>query len=77
MKEKIVFTIEKNVAIPPKTTRWRPSKYPFNLMEPGDSFHFDGSGTAIRSAVAVYAARTNTKFATRQDGTGWRVWRTA
>lgn len=69
------FKIDKGIPIPPKKARWRPSKYPFVNMQVGDSFFTNGTAASLRSATFTYSKRTNTKFVTRSEGTGWRVWR--
>ncbi len=70
------FSIEKN--IPVETRR----KYPFSMMEIGDSFFAPSKVSnprTIRASISSYARRHGVKFQTREyiEGTikGLRVWR--
>lgn len=52
--------------------------YPFKDMEVGDSFYFDGDAAKaklVRSASAVFKARSGYHFSTLKDGDGYRTWR--
>lgn len=71
------FTIEKDVPLPEKNVRW---KYPFDQMEPGDSFFVANRDTTQMSALCKRAARRLearfvTATATKGEQTGVRVWR--
>lgn len=86
--------IDKNVPIPTTGARGGLRKfdhfYPFELMEPGDSFWVPGSTQCTAGAVTKFAKKSGWKFMSRgqgQDGTankelprstrGVRVWRIA
>ncbi len=71
-----VIRIDKDI---PMARRIKPSKYPFNMMQVGDSFYTDLKATSLRSLATHYAKRENgtVKFAVRIEGDGSRVWRVA
>lgn len=52
-------------------------KYPFNEMDPGDSFALgDGMDvTKVRYAAAAYGDRYQRKYAVRKTENGYRCWR--
>jgi hypothetical protein len=74
------YTIDKYVEIPktPKISRIsRGSKYPFSLMEVGDSFAADTKISVMRASVYIYGKKTGKKFIVRTDNEeNTRVWRT-
>lgn len=72
-----VFTymipIEKNIPMPDRPAR--PSKYPFDLMEIGDSFFVTDSHLALRQAVIKKQRKSNMRFTVRAVDGGYRCWR--
>lgn len=66
------IVIEKNVPAPPSTRR---NKYPFSQMEVGDSFFTTEQKNVVRSAANWHSIKNHTKFRTRIEGDGLRVWR--
>lgn len=87
-----VFVIEKGVSIPPKRVDIRPrtTKYPFHVMQVGDSFTVplgtEKKGTSYVSALRLISAATSH----RKRNPGWgfsirtlpeegvvRIWRVA
>lgn len=62
-----MITIEKDVPLP--------AKYPFAAMEVGDSFTTNNH-TAV-AAASSYGRRNGMKFASRKNGSGYRIWRVA
>lgn len=76
--------IEKDVPMPEKRAAHEQSKiyrskYPFRLMEVGDSFFVDpkGGGDVVGSAAAAWGRRHGVKFNVRKVEGGTRVWRIA
>lgn len=77
-----MITIEKNIPVPAKTLDSR-TKYPFKMLDVGDSFHVSNSdGVEIshlvgrmRTNAANAARRLGYKFVIAIDGNGVRVWR--
>ncbi len=74
----MTFEIEDGIAIPKPNKPGRPSKYPFSAMELGQSFYIEGITQAgARSAAYCWSRNHNgTKFVTRAEGEGIRIWRT-
>lgn len=74
-----MFKVEKNVPMPKDAKRGRKPKYPFALMEVGDSFEFSFSEVSprtISSAVSYYGSRHKKYFSVRTiSKTKGRVWR--
>lgn len=70
LKAFTMFKIDKNVPPPSQ------NKYPFDEMEPGDSFHVSGDVQINRARVAMnaYVKKTKKKFTSRKDETGLRIW---
>lgn len=71
--------IEKNVPIPKSHQgRNRTPGYPFAAMQVGDSFFVRCKDKAelnrVRSAAAIHANKTGSKFKTRTVDGGIRVW---
>lgn len=70
------FQIEKGVPMP--TSRlWRGTKYPWLLLDVGDSFTADPHKniyTAVHAANRRYSPK---RFITRKEGERVRVWRSA
>jgi hypothetical protein len=68
------YKIEKNVQIP---SAHSPTKYPFDKMEPGDSFSFPiEKATSLRNSAYSYAKNhAGTKFMVKvgRDLRCWRV----
>jgi hypothetical protein len=73
--ENQMFKIEKGVAI----RQSKGSKYPFELMEVGDSF-LAPSQESAHSACRAYRVRAKSpgfSISTQKEGDSHRVWRTA
>jgi hypothetical protein len=70
------YQIEKGVPLPRKASgRVKESKYPFQDMQPGDSFFVPGGTASYVSAVACAAARKGFgPFTIRNVEGGVRVW---
>ncbi|WP_323162845.1 hypothetical protein [Stenotrophomonas maltophilia] len=74
--------IERDIPMP-TVARTAAAKYPFRNMSLGDSFRINGDNEArkrVICAAASYRKSSHGKgksFATRRDGDGFRVWRTA
>ena len=70
------ITIEKGIEMPEKGVR---NKYPFHLMNVGDSFKVDtGKLHSVRSSAYNYKYRTGNdtfKFEFRKVDESWRCWR--
>lgn len=72
--------IEKNIPMPsdrPYSQDRYPSKYPFKVMEVGDSVVFpdqNGNGKAA-TAAKVYGHRSGKHFTSRKVDGGVRIWR--
>jgi hypothetical protein len=65
------WIIEKGIPLPPqKFGRGAPRKYPFHVMQVGDSVYVPGTKCPSPGACA------KGKFATRKVDGGYRVWRT-
>lgn len=73
------FVLETGVPIPKRTAGRHGSKYPFAVMEVGQSFLIEGDVKAatVRSAVGAFSKRNpdSGKFAVRGTDGGLRVWR--
>ncbi len=68
------YQIDKGIPVPAPRLG-RPYKYPFNLMEPGDSIAAKGV-VAVQRAASAHAKRHGRKFVCRAQGDGTvRVWR--
>lgn len=78
-KEHRMYEIEESVDLPSRySPNGRPFLYPFDQMEPGQSFFVgDGCGniTSCRRAAYSYGKRTGKKFTSRAVEGGLRVWR--
>lgn len=78
------YKIEKNIPLKPrKRDKWKhPSKYPFRIMEIGDSFFVPNYSRdkmmRVSTAGRSYFAKMNKydvmTVTTRKEGTGFRVW---
>lgn len=72
----LFFKIEKGVKFPSKTCDKR-LKYPFNLMEVGDSFVVsEADKRSVTTTSHNYGARHGKKFSIRTTNNVTRVWRT-
>ena len=72
--------IEKNVPIPPDRCRvdGKRGKYPWHLMEVGDSFTTDAGMNTVLALAVYQQKKRGWKFIARQiDATTVRVWRVA
>ncbi len=81
------FAIDKDKPVPPHSERGRgrPSRYPFELMEVGDSVFVECFGRDIGKTQAIILGAANSKyrnkevkkyFTTRKEKSGVRFWRT-
>lgn len=70
------YVIDKNVPLPAKATTGRKSKYPFDLMEVGDSFFVPGK-VRMASTVGQASRRLGRRFVWNEETGGVRVWRAA
>ena len=70
------YVIDKNVPLPAKATTGRKSKYPFDLMEVGDSFFVPGK-VRMASTVRQASRRLGRRFVWNEETGGARVWRAA
>lgn len=70
------FTIDKGIPVPKQVGTGRKTKYPFDLMEVGDSFFIkDTKVKTISCSCGIYGKRLNRKFTSRTVEGGARVWR--
>jgi hypothetical protein len=71
------FKLEKDIPIPAKQMRIRPSKYPFNKMEIGESFLVPlNKLKTIRTAIGLYKKKhPEWGYASRTLPEGFRIWR--
>lgn len=76
---KTTYKIDKGVPIPRlEKVQFKPNKYPFPDMEVGDSFFVPLEVVgAARVASGSYSRNHSTKFTSRKEGQGLRIWRTA
>lgn len=74
-----MIRIDKNIPIPPKVYRGRPSRYPFADMAIGDSFATEHTHASKISPSCAHATKTlGFKFSVRKQADGTiRVWRIA
>ncbi len=71
-----IYQIDKDIPVPERR-RGRPAKYPFAIMEPGDSIAARPV-VAVQRAASAHAKRHGRKFVCRAQGDGTvRVWRVA
>lgn len=72
-----MFDVQPNVPLPPKRRHSTARKWPFAIMQIGDSFIVpDPERWKYAQATAsVYGKRLKRKFTTRQMDDGLRVWR--
>lgn len=69
-----MFKIEKNVPVPSGSGIGRPSKYPFNAMEVGESFSFPNEiFKRVSSAASMASSASGKKF--KVSGVHNRCWR--
>jgi hypothetical protein len=70
--------VEKNIPLPRPQRASKPSKYPWDQMEIGDSFLVPGKTTAEMSGRVRYAEKTTGFcFTSRSTPEGCRIWRVA
>lgn len=73
-----MIVVEKGVPVPKKReVKKRESRYPFDVMDVGDSFLIATDCTKVRAAAYAYAKRQNKKFVVRKIGSAHRCWRLA
>jgi len=74
------YTIEANIPIPKNPDRGGRTKYPLELLQPGESFFIPlkdpSKGKNLRSSMSVRAKKLGITIVTLADETGVRVWRT-
>lgn len=72
-----MITIDKDIPLPPDDNRGRKMKYPFPLMEVGDSILLGTCRRSSASSIAHrYAAKTDKKFTMRTvTPDSIRIWR--
>ena len=74
-----MYTIDKNVPIPTNARKAR-TKYPLELLEPGESFFVAVDDVKqiknLRSSMGVRSKKLGITIVTLADETGIRVWRT-
>lgn len=72
-----MYKIEKGVEPPKLRDYIWGQRYPFRMMEVGDSFAFEVNDyTRVSSAMYVYIKKTPpVKFVIKKDGGGYRCWR--
>jgi hypothetical protein len=66
--------IEKGVKIPPRMTGPR-NKYPWETIQPGDSFKVHTTKKSTIRGIYFCAANKGMKVAMRRENGGYRVWR--
>jgi len=72
----VTIKIDKDVPVPAANAH--ASKYPFHLMEIGDSFFVsdeDRNPDHMRSTAAIHGKRNQTRYRVRKVENGARVWR--
>lgn len=73
----MTIKVEKGIPIPPKGNN-KASKYPYALLEVGDSFFVkDKNATKFSASAYIQARKLGIKITVRNDKGGVRVWRTA
>tara|TARA_Y100000817_G_scaffold65790_1_gene49707 strand:+ start:1422 stop:1661 length:240 start_codon:yes stop_codon:yes gene_type:complete len=79
-----MMQIEKTVPMPEVPQRRRYSRYPWEDMEVGDSFHVPTTSKQTAQSSLIGAANSwagrhapDRKFITRRDPDGVRIWRVA
>jgi hypothetical protein len=73
-----MIEIQKNIAIPENVGRGRPSIYPFDKLEIGDSFLFPVEKAGQKAHAAVQFANKSKApkiFKTFKTEEGYRCWR--
>jgi hypothetical protein len=72
-----MIAVDKNIPMPAQCRRGPRPKYPFLLMQKGDSFFVNGGTklSTIQSSASQAGRRYGRKFACRPMGNGIRVWR--
>lgn len=74
MKTKKTHTIEKDVPLP-KKARGPKERYPFEVMEVGDSFYVKTKrGTSLYTLSSRHS-KDGKKFTCRRVDDGFRIWR--
>lgn len=69
-----MMQVEKNVPV----QGFKLNKYPFLLMDVGDSFAFDGPREKLAAAASYAGLRHGLKFSVRKTAEGnYRCWRVA
>lgn len=74
-KQVTAVKTDKNIPFPPVVSPGRPSRYPWRTMAKGESFEYDGSIDAAKSAANYYTMRSDKVFRARVLDGHVRVWR--
>lgn len=72
----MVIKIDKGIPVPPENSH--ASKYPFDLMEIGDSFFVSAEERKpdhMRSTASIHGKRIQKRYSVRKVENGTRVWR--
>lgn len=74
-----MFTVRKNVPLPPHGNALNGPMYPFVVMDVGDMFEVPASkGHAVSIAMSKEHAKGPAEFTRRRmPSGGWGIWRTA
>lgn len=73
-----MIKIDKGIPLTDGPPKGRNMKYPWDVMEIGDSFLSEmKTAAAVTSAVSRAGHVYKRKFTARKDGNGFRVWRVA
>lgn len=65
--------IDKGVPLPPKKVR--EEKYPWSVLEVGDSFFVPKPLSSLSGAQTAAAKRLGRRFSSRSETGGTRIWR--
>lgn len=74
-----MYTVDKGIPVPPHCPARGIKKYPFDIMEVGDSFGIASKEEAalVRGAAHHQQVSRGIKLSIQKHGTGWRCWRIA
>jgi hypothetical protein len=75
-----MIKVDKGIPIPevksqPRSRKPRATKYPWHLMEVGDSFLIENTKASIYSQVSEASKRNGRRYITKLTTKGIRVWR--
>jgi hypothetical protein len=71
-----MITIEKDIPLPEAKKVGKPSLYPFEQMEVGDSFFIAKPKNTMSAATYAYGKKAGKKFTVVEVEGGSRIWRT-